>query len=222
MSKKVATIEQIEAIKFPIIMAPFFGVMIPVRLRELNQAQIQSCGDFSLIQTFDDKVTMLSKKRGPDDILSEAIFLHKIVEAALMQPTYSEIMSMFDKDQSINKARETLKELKEKLALAPRGPQKSKLKEEINNIKIWTDYLLPEDFTGFIVSFVLGIDKSDIKKVSEKMLLNAAVLAEKGHDNPADHLDGMWPEVQKGFYIDDINKRAWQLLNDYRERHKKR
>jgi hypothetical protein len=86
---------------------------------------------------------------------------------------------------------------------------------------IWTDYLLPEDFTAFIASYALGIDKGDIKKVSEKMLLEAAALAEKGHDNPADHLDGIWPEVQKGFYLDDINKRAWQILQEYRDKHKK-
>lgn len=215
-------IKKIKAIRFPIIMAPFYGVMIAVVLRELNQAQIHSCGNFSLIETFADKVTRLSKKTKPADINYEAKFFHRIVEESLVSPTYKELMEMYKNDNRLKETKKELNELKQKLAETPKGPQRTKLEEEIEYMLIWVDYVLPEDFLGTIVSFALGVDKSDIKKVSEEMLLKAAILAERGHDNPSDHLEGHWPEEQKGFYIDDINERAWSLLDELRAKNKQK
>ena len=221
-SKLPVSLAKLESIRFPVIMAPFYGVMIPVMVRELNQAQIQACGNFSLITTFADKVADLSRKKKPEDINESMSFMHKIVAQSLVRPTYQEIMDIYDKDGLVNKARETLKELKEKLMQSKPGPQRTALNKEIEEVKIWTEYLLPEDFTGTIVSFALGVDKSDIQKVSEEMLLEAAILAEKGHDNPSDHLDGMWPDIQKGFYQADINKRAWFILDEWKKKNNKK
>jgi len=47
-------------------------------------------------------------------------------------------------------------------------------------------------------------------------LIEAAILAERGHDNPANHLNGNFTDFMK----DDINKRAWLLLEDERENKK--
>jgi len=220
--KTPASIEEIESIRFPVIMTPFYGVMIPLVLRELNQAQIQACGNFSMITTFADKVADLSRKKKPEDINESMSFMHRIVEESLVNPTYNQIMEIYDKDALVLNARKKLKELKELLMQAKPGPQKTALNKEIEELKIWTEYLLPEDFLGYIVSFALGVDKSDIKKISEEMLLEAAILAEKGHDNPADHLDGLWPKQQRGFYEADINKRAWFILDEWRRKNDKK
>ena len=48
------------------------------------------------------------------------------------------------------------------------------------------------------------------------MLLEAAILAERGHNNPADHIHGIFTDFMK----DDINKRAWILLTEEREKNK--
>ena len=209
-----------EQIAYPVIMAPFFGVMMPVKLRELTHAQISACGDFSLIETFEDKVQSMVKRTTTKESVDQIEIMTNVVRESLVSPKYDEILSIYDKDKKIIDARKRMKEIKEKIYLMKSGPQKSNLENELNIIRMQYEFLLPEDFIGFIWSYALGIDKSDIRKLSDKILLEAAVLAEKGHDNPADHIDGKWPEFQKGFYLSDINKRAWYLLHLKREANK--
>ena len=45
------------------------------------------------------------------------------------------------------------------------------------------------------------------------MLLEAAILATNGKDNPADHLTGVYTDIQR----DDINKCAWIVYSEYHE-----
>ena len=57
-------------------------------------------------------------------------------------------------------------------------------------------------------------DNTDIKRVTEDMLLKAAMLAERGNDNPSDHMNGIFTDLQK----QDIDTYGWILLNKHRER----
>ena len=43
------------------------------------------------------------------------------------------------------------------------------------------------------------------------MLLESAILASNGKDNPADHLEGNFLDMHK----DEINKSAWIVYNQY-------
>ena len=56
----------VHELQSPLIMAPFLGGFIPIQVRELDSIKIQACGDFSLIQTFADKI----RKGVSKDILS--------------------------------------------------------------------------------------------------------------------------------------------------------
>jgi len=67
------------------------------------------------------------------------------------------------------------------------------------------EFLLPADFVSYIVSYALKVDESDIKLISEDMLFEAADMAKRGHDNPADHMQGNFTDFNR----EDINKRAW-------------
>lgn len=198
-------------------MAPFFGAVVPVKLRELTQAQILSCGDFSLIETFQDKVAAQSKNVTMKEIIEYSERQHAIAKEALVAPTYEEILKAFDCDVKIKETKEKLAALKSRIEETPRGPKRAELEEEIAAMKVWAEFVLPEDFLAFVVGYTLGIDKSDIKKVSEEMLLNAAILAERGKDNPADHLDGRFTPFMK----DDINRRAWVIHREWQEEHRR-
>ena len=208
--------EAIEFAAYPLLMAPFNGTPIPVKLRELNQAQILACGNFSLIETLEDKLRITSKKCKIKDIIAYSSRNDNIVKAALINPTYEQIYKIIGVNPKLEEKKELLKELKKQLHNAKPGPQRSALEEEIDTVRIWCDYLLPNDFISYIVSYTLGIDKSDIKTISQGMLLDAAVLAERGHDNPADHMDGKFTPYMK----DDINRRAWFLLAEKRKEKK--
>jgi hypothetical protein len=207
--------KQLEVIQYPIIMAPFHGVMVPIKLRELTQAQIRACGNFSLIETFEDKVRVASAKVTMREVTAYAERHHEIAKRALVAPTYDEILQIFKSDKTVAAAKEQMLAIKEKLRTAPRGPLRSALEEELENMRIWCELLLPEDFLGFIVSYTLGVDKSDIKEVTQEMLLDAAILAERGSDNPADHIDGTFTP----FMRDDINSRAWVILEEWKKEH---
>lgn len=207
-------IKQIEQAQYPIIMAPFFGTPVPVMVRELTQAQIIACGSFSLIETFKDKIEKQQKSDNIDleTILEYSEKHHEICKRSLIKPTYEEIIETLT-DSVILKSKEKLEQLREKIKDIPRSEEREKIEQEINSLQVWTDLILPDDFTAFIVSYVLGVDKSDIKELSKETLLQAAVLAEFGHDNPANHIDGKFT----AFMRDDINSRAWMLLNEQRK-----
>lgn len=203
---------KIESAKFPIIFAPFHGTPVPVMVQKLTQAQIMACGNFSLIETFEDKIRR-KKKPTRQDIIAYSERNNEIVKAALINPTYEKIFEIIGHTPIAEKSKKILKELKIKLGQVKGDAKRRAIEEEIDAVHIWTNYLLPSDFTAYITSFVLGIDESDIKTISENMLLEVAILAERGHDNPADHIDGKFTP----FMRDDINNRAWYLLTERRK-----
>lgn len=206
------TLDKIRDLKYSIIFASFHGTPVPVMVRELNQAQIMACGDFSLIETFQDKIRM-KKKLKVKEIIAFAERNHNISNAALVSPTYDQIFEVIGIEPQIKEKLKEIGELKKELRKTKSGPQRSAIEEALDNLRIWVYFLLPEDFTAAITCFALGIDKTDIKEISEKMLLDAAILATNGHDNPADHIDGLFTAFNK----DDINRRAWIIYAEYKK-----
>lgn len=211
---EAGSLDTIESAQYPLIIVPFYGSPVAVRVRELTEVQIKACGKFSLIETFKDKVR---QKQMQDEDNMQAMLEycekhHEICKSALVKPTFEEIIEKIT-DQSVIEKREKLKSLEEKLKEVPIGKDRTALEKEIDMLMAWTDFLLPSDFTAAIVSYVLHIDRSGIKDLTEELLLEAAVLAELGHDNPADHLHGEWTD----FLRDDINYRAWLLRAEQKE-----
>ena len=214
ISMSTTSKEDLEAAQFPIVFIPFNGTPIAVKIRELTQAQILACGNFSLIETLEDKIRKKSKHIKIRDVIAYASRNHEIVKASLVSPTYDEIFEVVGVDPKIKEAKKKLLELKELLKQTKNDGKRKAIEEEIDSLRIWCEYILPDDFIAHVVSYALCIDKSDIKTVSERMLLDAAILAERGHDNPADHIDGRFTP----FMRDDINKRAWSLLAKKRKK----
>ena len=208
------TIDQIKDASCSLIFVPFRDVMVPVYVRELTPVQILACGQFSLIETFQDKINK-PKKITLDMALQYADRHHDICKKALVAPRYDDLIQAVGGDSMID-AKKTVQELKEKLKGVPMGPERDELDRQIDAAMVWTDLVLPDEFTASIVSYVLGIDKSDIKSVSHEILLRAAILAKNGHDNPADHVSGVFTD----FMRDDINSRAWAILREEQEKKK--
>jgi hypothetical protein len=202
--------------KYPVITVPFYGTLVPVKLRELTQVQVRACGDFSLIKTFEDKVRSMSRSPNMREINAYASRYHRLAEASLVAPTYDEIMGLFESDQTVKDAQAKLDELQATLQETPKGPKRAAIEEEIESTRVWCELLLPMDFLSAVMSYALGLDRSDIQEVSDEALLEAAMLADRGRDNPADHMDGRFTSFMK----DDINRRGWMALQKWRETHK--
>jgi hypothetical protein len=201
------SLDAAEAAKYPILMAPFFNSEIPVMVRELSHIDCQSIGDFSMINDFHGAIKdgKISLRKMREYVLLQ----HKIVEASLVKPSYKDLISVVTSYEKINEIKERLKELDEMAAKLKAGPARSKLEDEISILEIKINMPLPPEFTAFIEGYALGYSKTDIKKVSEDILRNAAVMAELGNDNPADHIGGRferWPGDK--LFVEDINRRA--------------
>lgn len=201
-------LEQIHDAQFPIVTLPFFGTPVQVQLRELTQAQIYAAGgiDLSLIETFQDKIR-LKKKPTIDEIVQYSEIMHAIARKALYKPTYDQIFETISEGLDTAKLKADLHALHEQLATLPNGPEAEALDKEITRMNIRINLLLPDDFLSGVTTYSLGVDKSDIKDVSEEMLYNAALTAKHGGDNPADHLKGRFTD----FMREDINRRAWSI-----------
>jgi hypothetical protein len=195
---------------------PFHGIYVWVKIRELTLNQINNCGDISLIETFQDKIRQKSLKR--KDLIKYAETQHKIVKEALISPTYEEILDRIGKDKSIDDKKKICEELKDKLKSMQPGIRRSALEEEIDSLRIWIDLILPEDFISYICSYALQINKSEIKSISEKTLLDAAIIGEKYGKRPSEIVckDGIFTSFNEL----DIDKRAMFLLYEFKEKHK--
>lgn len=191
----------------PITMAPFNGVYVPVMIRELNQVQIESCGEFSLIETVNDLVSKKMSKPNPAKMLAYSKLQYEILKKALISPSYDQIMKMNEFDELRKHAEEEIENLKALIFDLKESPKKRRFKNDLDVMIMNTRFYLPGDFVSFVVSKALSVDKSDIKLISEDMLYNAAVKAKLGGDNPADHLDGNFTPFNK----DDINSRGWAI-----------
>ncbi len=97
---KLTGISTFKDIQFPLIVIPFNGVMVSVVLRELNQIQLESCGDFSLIEIEGDRL-QAKKKVSIPDMVKYSRTMSEIARASLVKPTYDEIMSIFDKEDML-------------------------------------------------------------------------------------------------------------------------
>ena len=203
-----------DAVQKPAIMAPFLGVMLPVVVRRLSQVQIRACGDFSLIETISDLIAKSEKKASVEDMIKYAEVQYEVIKRSLVSPTYEEIMSLNEYDLLRKNTEKELEELEEILNKMGNSTEKTKLMLEYNAAVMNSKFLLPLDFVSYITAYALRVDESDIKAVTEDMLFEAAFKATKGHDNPSDHLHGLFSDFNK----EDINNRAWII---YHERNKK-
>ncbi len=208
----------IEAAEYPIIPATWKGTPALVVARELSEIQIYSCGSFSLIDLKDDPA---SSGGGPFTWKRWSAFSEQryaILKESLVSPTYAQICDLVGRGPMVEAAEKEFREIDEKIQLLPRGPGRQRLEMYRDSLLCRFRFMLPEDFVGAIVSYALAVDTSDIKKVTRDMLFNAAILADRGHDNPSDHLEGAFTR----FNMDDINLRAWAIFNDWRETEKRR
>lgn len=199
---------------YPIMMAPWHGVMTPVRLRKLTATQAMSCGDFGMIELWEDKIRN-QKVPSVEEMSAYAERHDKLCKLAMVQPTYDDAMKIAGSHIDSRYIEKQLSEIKELFNKIERMPEKdmkllAKLREQYAAIELQSKFILPADFTALIVNYCLGIESSDIKKVTEEMLMNAAILATRGHDNPSDHIGGIFTDLM----LREIDNRAWIIFDE--------
>lgn len=199
-------LNHIEESVYPLIMAPWNGDPLGmVQVKRLSQTEIESCGEVSLIETFIDK----RRAEAPTErqVHQYGLLQHRILKKALISPSYDQIMDLFDQKEMRKKFWDDIQELKRQAESLKTSPKKTKDLREVRDLERQYFGCFPGDFTGAVMATALSIDKSDIKNITEDMLLKAAILADKGHKRPSELIGGTFTDFNKA----DIDLRAWNL-----------
>jgi hypothetical protein len=214
LNPKPTSIDELKEKAFPLLSVPFNGTNILCKVRCLNDTQIKSLGDFSLIDiSTDTNKKQLDNSKIFENIIKTKNFQEKLVKETLIEPAFDDIQKkIYGEDSTLTDKLNRLEKLNKKIKKLKIEDQKEVL-AEIESIELFTGYLLPTDFMSTITAWALGVDRSDIKKLTRDMLLEAAMLAERGHDNPADHIKGEFTSL----HVEEINKTAWIVYNQFME-----
>ncbi len=212
MSDYEKTLEVIKAnTEFPVAL-PWNGEFGIFTLRMLNSTQIKACGNFSTLNLLQDAEE--GKEPSEDDIIELKNMQERIMKFALVKPTFKEITEILEASDLIQQIKQEIIDLREKLESEKDSKAKLEVSKEIDAIELYLGFLVPDDFAAMLTSVIIQRDNTDIRRITKDILLESAILAERGHDNPSDHIDGIFTEFQK----EDINKYAWLELNEFRER----
>jgi hypothetical protein len=204
-------LEKIRGGMFHYVAVPFNGVKVWCELRTLNSTQIRACGDFSSI------VREGKTEFSIDEMIVFRNYQEKLIAASLNKPTFDDIARLVgDNDFVIKEKRAELDALKA-VDLTPLPvTRRVELQERMTELNLFIGFILPEDTFAFLVSWAHGNDVSDIRAISDEQFLEAAILAENGHDNPTDHIDGIFTDHNKV----DMDRYAWSVYANYlKEKH---
>jgi len=193
---------------YPWVMVPVNGTGIWCKLRCMNGTQLNICGRVTLIELLKNNETIKST----DKLVEIRNIQERIAKETLLHPTLEEIENIIlGEDDVIKKKRAELEEIK-KIDISKLEPeQKAELLDRMDKTEIYIDFLLPDDTIAFLTAWALGVDVSDIKKLSKDSLLTAGLLARAGHDNATDHLSGVFTDRD----TDDINATAMAVVAEY-------
>jgi len=195
------------------VAVPFNGTYVWCQLRCLNATQLNTCGAVTLINI----VKEHEKEHKPssndfDKFIEIRNIQENICREVFNNPTFADIEKLILGEDNIQKSKkEELDKIKKTDLTSLTDEQKKEINSRIDKLELELGFILPEDTMSFCTSWGLGIDVSDIKKLSEEQLRDAAILATRGHDNPTDHISGQYTDRDK----EDINMRAWSLYEDY-------
>lgn len=181
----------------------------------LNAIQIESCGDISCL-SFPDEET--DNEQDLENLIKIKNAQEALVKKTLIQPSFDEIITMIMETNFLIAEKKREKEEIEKLIKTlPDRKQVKELEKKMVELEFYLGFLLPDDTMNFLTAWAMGIQITDIKKLSRKILLDAAIMAINGHDNPTDHLSGVFTDFQEN----DINKHAWVIYNKFVEDQKR-
>jgi hypothetical protein len=206
-------LEIIRGAMFHLVPVPFNGTPVWCELRCLNASQILALGNYSNIDHKDSSV-----KSSRQQIIELRNYQEQLVRAVMNKPLFNEIASLTGENDFVMKDKRTeldkLKELVKQQGESWPKKQQIEVKQQIDDLELFLGFILPEDTFGFVSSWANGNDISDIKKMTDDQLLEAAILAENGKDNPHDHIRGVFTDHN----MRDIDIRAWAVYDDYRNK----
>jgi hypothetical protein len=184
LPKTYAALPEIRRGMYRHVYVPFGTAHVWMELRSLNATQIRECGSVSLIETLAKK-SRLSLK----ETLDLRNTLENLARAVMNSPTWAEFEALvYGRDNVIREKRAELEALGGRIAADP--ALERRFQGEILSLKVFIGYLLPENTLQFLARWALGLDISDVKKLTADKLLEAAAWAKRHNGKPHEYFEG--------------------------------
>lgn len=207
------SLDKIRGAMFHWLPVPFSGSQVWCKVRTLNRTQMDASGAFGILNLKDNKAPT------KDDLIELRNSQEALIKATMLSPTFSEIEVMiFGEDGIMNDKKAQLAEI-EKTAKESKelnSEERAKIDEEIYRLRMFTGFVLPEDTFGFLTSWALGVDVSDMKKITREQLYHASILAKNGNNSPSDNLSGVFSDRDKA----ELDSAAWTIYQEHQELNK--
>lgn len=179
----------------------------------LNALQIQSCGKISCLYLPDDEED-IKKEKTLDELIEIKNAQEALIKLTLIKPTFEEIVNEITQSNfNVSEKKSELEKINKLITSEPDKRKRRKLERQAEKVEFYLGFLLPDDTMNFISSWALGIQITDIKRISRDILLSAAIMAYNKGCLATDMISGVLTDFQKT----DINKHADYLLNQYLE-----
>lgn len=185
-----------------------------VKVRELSDLQIQAIGNFSLIN------------RGTSapvtdwrDVANLAELQSCIVKAALVSPSYERLCKLAGLGDFSKTVEARYIEIKKEIEELPIGPVRSGWEKQLESTRLLFNSVLPNVFCSEVTEYVLGINRTNIKLVTDEIILNAAIL--QSYAKSGRISDFIQDDTLKPFHKRDIDIRGMMLFSEWLEKNKK-
>ena len=172
------------------VFVPFGGVEILVEVKYLSAAELPEVDKLSLLINKEKNKIILSRQQMIDLMNTQ----EECCRAILSQPTFEELEhAIYSKDKVLENRRKELEELRKKINTL-NGQEKQEQQMRFDKLEILTGYILPKDTMLALTNIALGMDISDIKKVTKEKLIAAYSKARLYNGRPSDYISGIFTD----------------------------
>jgi len=173
------------------VFVPFRGAEILVEIRFPRSTQLPQVDKlYGVIEQQKKGEVKLSRQ----EMIDVMNIQEDCSKAVLNRPTFEELeQAIYGKDRVLESNKKKLEEMREKLKLV-NGREKQELQIEIDRLELFTGFVLPDDTMVALTNIALGMDISDIKKITKEKLLAAYSKARLYNQRPSDFIPGIFTD----------------------------
>lgn len=198
-----------------VVMAPWYGAMIPVTIRMLDSVELAFCGDFNSVQH------LIAKDTDPEVLKADQLrqivevknIQEKMAQLALVRPSFKELEEHLMSLDSYKVRNENMKETEALIKQLPVGERK-KYQDRLDILELSLAFILPEDFMTYIATVLLQKEATDLNRLTRDTLLRVGLLGEKYNVRPSDYIDGVFTDKQKVDIDETAAYLVWQHKQD--------
>lgn len=195
------------------VIAPWNGQPIPIKIRMLDSVTLNSCGEFNTVSGIVLDQEDVSRTAEIETVIKTKNIHENMLKLALVNPTFETLQSHMEIKDFFIQAKKEIEEIEKLIETLDNEINKKIHREALHRLELSISFLVPEDFTAYIVTILLQREATDLNKLTRNTLLQAGFLGEKYNTRPSEYLEGIFTEKQKV----DIDVTSLTLVADYRE-----